>query len=55
MSYDETDDYVDVARERIAMERAVTRKTDVLWAHRVENWRGDDYYEGAPPEDRSAM
>ena len=25
------------------------------WAHRVENWRGDDFFEGAAPEDRSAM
>ena len=46
-----------LAFEAIELDRQLKRVAQpaVTWAHRVPDWRGDDYNAGAPPEDRSQM
>ena len=51
----ELDGLLTRATTRNEQQAIIDRQSNVLWAHRVENWRGDDYYAGAAPEDRSQM
>ena len=43
------------ATTRSEQQRIIDAQPKTFWAHRVPDWRGDDYNAGAPPEDRSQM